>query len=159
MIGRRIIWTGSICSVRFVMLVVIAADEVTGPSLLVAPVFVPEEEESEYYIPAGRWTSFWDGTKTVEGPRWVRERVAIDSIPVWVRPGSVLVLGPEGTGRPDYDYTQNLEVRAYALTEGVPVEVAVPVGRGTQVAGRVRVTKGQKAETSEGLVVTKAIEY
>ncbi len=46
-----------------------------GPSLLVAPVFVPVEEESIYYIPKGRWTYYWDQTRTILGPLWVREVV------------------------------------------------------------------------------------
>jgi alpha-glucosidase (family GH31 glycosyl hydrolase) len=44
-----------------------------GPSLLVAPVFVPLGEETKYYIPAGRWMSFFDSTRTIDGPKWVRE--------------------------------------------------------------------------------------
>lgn len=46
-----------------------------GPSLLVAPVFVDVKEESEYYIPAGRWTSFFHPERTVQGPVWIKEVV------------------------------------------------------------------------------------
>jgi alpha-glucosidase (family GH31 glycosyl hydrolase) len=107
--------------------------------LLIAPVFVPQGEEAEYYLPAGKWTSFFHPERTIEGPQWVREHVPIDDIPVWVRPGSVLVLGPDGVGRPDYDYTQGLEVRAYALEGTGAVTVDVPVGRGLALAGVVTV--------------------
>ncbi|KAF8201474.1 alpha-glucosidase [Pholiota molesta] len=110
-----------------------------GPNLLIAPVFVPQGEEAEYYLPAGKWTSFFHPERTIEGPQWVREHVPIDDIPVWVRPGSVLVLGPDGVGRPDYDYTQGLEVRAYALEGTGAVTVDVPVGRGLALAGVVTV--------------------
>ena len=44
-----------------------------GPNLLVAPVFVPEGEESEYYLPPGRWTSFFHPTRTIEGPLRAKE--------------------------------------------------------------------------------------
>ncbi|KAF8911942.1 glycosyl hydrolases family 31-domain-containing protein [Gymnopilus junonius] len=133
-----------------------------GPNLLVAPVFVPLGEESEYYVPAGKWTSFWDPAKTVEGPRWVREHVAIDEIPVLVRPGSALALGPEGTGRADYDYTRGLEVRAYGLeVDGPAVVVDVPVGKGTGLAGKIRVRKGQNmevgVEADEGIEVVNSV--
>jgi len=128
-----------------------------GPSLLVAPVFVPLEEETEYYIPAGKWTSFFHPERTIDGPKWVREHVPIDEIPVWVRPGTVLVLGPKDIGRPDYDYTQGLEVRAYALEEdSPPVTVDVPVGKGTALAGKIRVQKtkeGVKVDADKGLQV------
>lgn len=139
----------------FVVLILPLPYPLAGPSLLVAPVFVPLGEEAEYYIPAGTWTSFWDDTRTIQGPQWVREHVPIDALPVWVRPGSVLLLGPKGTGRPDYDYTQGLEVRAYELAEGATVKVDVPLGKGTKVAGAVTVEKEKgsgrvKVESSAG---------
>ncbi|KAJ6623404.1 alpha-glucosidase [Mycena sp. CBHHK59/15] len=109
-----------------------------GPSLLVAPVFVSAEEETEYYIPAGRWTSFFHPERTVQGPVWIKEVVPIDEIPVWVRPGSMLCLGPEKTGRPDYDYTKGLEVRVYELAEGQSVEARIPGPTGTSSVAIVR---------------------
>ncbi|KJA27453.1 glycoside hydrolase family 31 protein [Hypholoma sublateritium FD-334 SS-4] len=113
-----------------------------GPNLLIAPVFVPIGEEHEYYIPAGTWTSFFHPEETVQGPKWLREHVAIDELPVWVRPGSVLPLGPKGIGRPDYDYTRGLEIRAYGLElDGPAVVVDIPVGKGVAVAGQIRVRK------------------
>lgn len=112
-----------------------------GPSLLVAPVFVPQEEEAEYYLPAGRWTSFWDSSRTIQGPVWVKERVALDDIPVWVRPGSALCLGPEKTGRPDYDFTSGVEVRLYQLQDGQTVSAAIPSQEGTKMAGTITATK------------------
>ena len=119
-----------------------------GPALLVAPVFVPEGEESEYYLPKGLWTSFFYPDRTIEGPQWVREVVPLNEIPVWVRQGSVLCLGPENQGRPDYDYTKGLEVRVYNLPEGQPVLVEVPTGAGMNIAGTIKV------ENKEGNIVT-----
>lgn len=112
-----------------------------GPSLLVAPVFVPKEEETEYYIPAGRWTSFFHPERTVDGPVWITEIVPLDEIPVWVRPGTILLLGPERTGRPDYDYTQGLEVQIYELAEGQTIEADVPLGKGAHVSATIRVER------------------
>lgn len=109
-----------------------------GPNLLVAPVFVPVEEETEYYLPAGRWTSFFHPERTVQGPMWIKEMVPLDEIPVWVRPGSILCLGPENTGRPDYDYTKGLEVRIYELDDGQTAQAKIPVGRGAENAGVLR---------------------
>lgn len=112
---------------------------IIGPSLLVAPVFVPLGEETEYYIPAGRWTSFFDPTRTIDGPKWVRECVPIDEIPVWVRPKTLLALGPDGIGCPDYNYTKGLELRAYQVDKNETVVVDVPVGKGVAIAGQVGV--------------------
>lgn len=110
-----------------------------GPNLLVAPVFVPEGEESEYYLPAGKWTSFFHPERTVVGPAWIKEVVPIDELPVWVRPRTVLCLGPAGVGRPDYEFAKNIEVQTYELTDGDVVEVEVPTGKGKAIAGVVRV--------------------
>ncbi|THH33989.1 hypothetical protein EUX98_g316 [Antrodiella citrinella] len=109
-----------------------------GPSLLVAPVFVPEGEETEYYIPAGRWTSFFYPDRFVDGPCWIKEVVPIDEIPVWVRPGSVLCLGPPGVGRPDYNYTVDLEVQTYEVPIGQSIGVDIPSGRSNHIAGYVK---------------------
>ena len=108
-----------------------------GPSLLVAPVFVPSSEEAEYYLPGGRWTSFWSD-RIIEGPRWVREKVAVDDIPVWVRPGTILVLGQRGVKTPDYDYTKDLTVRIYEIGEGQSVASYIPRGSGGEIAGIIR---------------------
>lgn len=122
-------------------------------------MFVPLGEKTEYYIPAGIWTSFFHPERTLKGPLWVREHVPIDEIPVWVRPGSVLVLGPETTGRPDYDYTKGLEVRAYQLEEDGPaVIVNIPSGKGVAIAGKISVkrVKGSadvSVEAEDGLQV------
>ena len=84
-----------------------------GSSILVAPVF-DESGEAEFYLPAGRWTSLWSD-KVVKGPRWVKERHAFDTLPIYVREGSILVLGRVGETRTVYDWTdpRNHEVRVY----------------------------------------------
>jgi len=67
----------------------------------------------------------------------------LDDIPVWVRPGSLIVFGPEGTRRPDYDYTEGLTVKVYELEEGQTAEVSVPSGKGTEIAGTIRAERKQ----------------
>ncbi|KKY25871.1 putative glycoside hydrolase family 31 protein [Diplodia seriata] len=67
-----------------------------GDSLLAAPVF-SEDGEVEFYLPAGRWTSWWDGS-VVEGPGWRREQHGFETLPLYVREGAVLVLGQEQEG-------------------------------------------------------------
>ncbi|KAL7424945.1 hypothetical protein Q5752_000632 [Cryptotrichosporon argae] len=106
-----------------------------GSTLLVAPVF--HATTAMFYIPAGKWTCFWTG-EVVTGPQWVRrESYPIDQIPVFVRPGSVLLLGPENVDVPDYAYAEvGLEARLYELTEDV--EVKVPTGKGAKWAGAVK---------------------
>ena len=106
-----------------------------GPSLLIAPVFVPDGEESEYYIPEGVWTNLVHPDIKVTGPKWIREVVPIDEIPVWVRPGTVLCLGRDQVGRPDYEFNKELEIRLYEVNEGA---TNVP-GASGNVVGSVKV--------------------
>ena len=134
-----------------------------GPSLLVAPVFVPEGEDTEYYVPAVRWTSFFHPQRTVDGPRWVQEVVPLAEIPVYVRPGTLLCLGPAGTGRPDYDYAgAGLEVQVYEFEEGQTAKTAVPSGKGNETAGVVE-AKVQDGElvvsVASGSVALASVSY
>ncbi|WEK13425.1 MAG: alpha-xylosidase [Candidatus Microbacterium phytovorans] len=97
-----------------------------GPSLLVAPVF-SAEGDVEFYLPAGEWTSLLTG-ETVEGGRWLRERHGYDSLPLYVRPGAVLPWGAR-VDRPDYDYTDGLQLRVFPGGEGMAsVVVTTPDG-------------------------------
>ena len=57
-----------------------------GPDLLVAPVF-SDDGDVDVYVPAGGWTSYWDGSR-VDGPGWVRQRHGFASLPLLVRPGA-----------------------------------------------------------------------
>jgi alpha-glucosidase (family GH31 glycosyl hydrolase) len=116
-----------------------------GDSLLVAPVF--HGTRADFYIPAGRWTCYWTG-EVIEGPRYVRKNdYPIDQIPVFVRPNSALLLGPETIETPDYEYAKvGLEVRTYELES--EVKVKVPTGKGAKWAGSVKVSPGGKISAS-----------
>jgi alpha-glucosidase (family GH31 glycosyl hydrolase) len=110
-----------------------------GPSLLVAPVFTPSKEEHEYYLPAGTWTSFGSANqRTIQGPTWIKEHVALDEIPLWVRSGTILLLGPDGIGRPDYEYTNELHAQVYGLADGESIEAKVPESKSIHSVGVVR---------------------
>ncbi|KAI0477855.1 family 31 glycoside hydrolase [Xylariaceae sp. FL0804] len=74
-----------------------------GPSLLVAPIF-EESGEVQFYLPRGRWTSFFTNA-TRDGPGWFRERhSSFGSLPLYVRQDTVLVLGPPSARGAVYDY-------------------------------------------------------
>jgi alpha-D-xyloside xylohydrolase len=94
-----------------------------GSSLLVAPVFSPEGAVS-YYLPRGRWTNFFTG-EVVQGPRWMEEKHGYLSVPLWVRPGTLLALG-RNEGKPEYDYTDGVVLHAYEIPEGEAVGTVVP---------------------------------
>jgi alpha-D-xyloside xylohydrolase len=94
-----------------------------GDRLLVAPVFTASGETS-YYLPAGDWTHLQTGA-TVPGPAWVREVCDFQTVPVFVRPGSVLPIGSR-EDRPDYSYDDDVTLRAYGFSDGDRAAVTVP---------------------------------
>jgi alpha-D-xyloside xylohydrolase len=98
-----------------------------GDSLLVAPVF-SYEGIVNFYVPAGRWTSLVNGN-VVEGSRWVRETHDFLSLPLLVRPNSVIPVGSR-TDRPDYDYSDDVTLRIYQLENGKSVRVEIPSSAG-----------------------------
>ena len=114
-----------------------------GESLLVAPVF-HADSHVDYYLPDGLWTSLLDGRK-VQGGRWQKEIHDFLSLPLMVRPGTVLPMG-QCDNRPDYDYTDGLELHVYQLAEGQTVVVKIPDLKG-QIAATYTVTmKNGQAE-------------
>jgi alpha-D-xyloside xylohydrolase len=94
-----------------------------GPSLLVAPVF-SAEGDVDVYVPEGTWTSLLDGS-TVTGPRWVRQRHGFESLPLLVRPDTVLPLGAD-TGTTDYDWADGVTLQLFQLADGHDSTVVVP---------------------------------
>ena len=64
-----------------------------GPSLLVVPVLEQGAQSTRVYLPRGTWYNYWTGT-AYEGGRWLTVPVQLDWIPLFVRAGSILPLGP-----------------------------------------------------------------
>ena len=102
-----------------------------GDSLLVAPIF-RKDGEVQYYLPDGTWTSLLDGGK-VEGGHWQTEIHDFMSLPLMVRPGTVLPLGAHDD-RPDYDYLDGVELHVYQLADGESETVEIPDTKGNVAA-------------------------
>jgi alpha-D-xyloside xylohydrolase len=98
-----------------------------GDSLLAAPVF-RGDGVVDYYVPAGCWTDFQSGS-AVTGPGWVRATHDFLSLPLLVRPHSVIAVGANSE-RPDYDYADGVTFRVYNLEEGREVVTVVPALNG-----------------------------
>jgi len=98
-----------------------------GASLLVAPVFSFDGQVS-FYVPAGQWTNFISGD-TIQGPGWVQETYGFCSLPLLVRPNSVVPIGKLDS-RPDYDYGDGVTLRVYVFSEGSQQTVIVPAPTG-----------------------------
>jgi alpha-D-xyloside xylohydrolase len=96
-----------------------------GDSLLVAPVFSAAGEVT-YYLPAGRWTNYLTGEEA-DGGVWRSETHGFDSVPLWVREGSVIVTGSVDD-RPDYDVLDSPLVTVFPGDRVSSVRVVSPNG-------------------------------
>jgi alpha-D-xyloside xylohydrolase len=59
------------------------------------------------------------------GPGWITEHHDNSTLPLLVRPGSVVAIGAR-SDRADYDFADDVTLRAYELADGAKVAVAVP---------------------------------
>ncbi|KAK7753880.1 hypothetical protein SLS62_004246 [Diatrype stigma] len=115
-----------------------------GDRLLAAPVF-DESGEVEFYLPRGRWTSFFTG-EARDGPGWFRERHGFGSLPLYVRENTVLVLGKPGVRGVVYDYAEDVEVALYEAKEGASAEL---VGSDGKIVGSLTVGAGGELKGTE----------
>jgi alpha-D-xyloside xylohydrolase len=108
-----------------------------GSSLLVAPVF-REDGRVSVYLPKGRWTHLLSG-ETVEGPGWRAETHDVFSLPVYVRPNTLLAWGATDD-RPDYDHADGVVLALYELADGASATATVHAADGTETL-RVTATR------------------
>jgi alpha-D-xyloside xylohydrolase len=87
-----------------------------GPAFLVNPVTEPGANTRRTYLPKAKWYDFWTGN-SVEGPRTVDAAAPIEKLPLFVRAGSIVPMGPEkewSTEKPE----DPIELRIYRGTNG-----------------------------------------
>ncbi len=87
-----------------------------GPSLMVSPVLEEHATERTVYLPSGTlWYDFWTGKPTAGG-RQIQVAAPLETIPLDVRAGSIVPLGPaiEYAGQA----TDPIEVRVYPGADG-----------------------------------------
>jgi alpha-D-xyloside xylohydrolase len=87
-----------------------------GPSILVSPVLKEHATQRQVYLPAGTdWYDFWTGERTAGGVE-LTAAAPLDRIPLAVRAGSILPMGPviEYTGQA----SDPIELRVYPGADG-----------------------------------------
>jgi alpha-D-xyloside xylohydrolase len=88
-----------------------------GPALLVNPVLQPDATHRTLYLPdAPAWYDFWTGAST-NGSREIDSDAPLDRIPLYVRAGSILPLGPE-IEYADEKPAGPIELRIYTGADG-----------------------------------------
>jgi alpha-D-xyloside xylohydrolase len=88
-----------------------------GKGLMVAPVTQPSADVRTVYLPGKQpWYDFWSG-KRFEGGRVIAAKADINTIPVFMRSGSILPLGPVKQYA-DQPSTEAMELRVYPGRDG-----------------------------------------
>jgi alpha-D-xyloside xylohydrolase len=64
-----------------------------GESFLVAPVVSPLHRR-QVYLPEGEWVDYWT-KEVVRGGQWVEVEAGLETLPLWVRAGAIVPMGPE----------------------------------------------------------------
>jgi alpha-D-xyloside xylohydrolase len=101
-----------------------------GESLLVAPIF-NYENVAHYYVPSGVWTDILTG-RAIVGPKWVKEEHGFLSIPLLVRPNSIIALGAVDDV-PSYDFANGVTFLICGLEEGGLAYCNVTISNGHYV--------------------------
>lgn len=65
-----------------------------GTDLLVAPVIKPDVTSRLVYLPRGTWYDYWTGKRYAGGTAY-RVEAPLETVPMFVRGGSVIPMGPE----------------------------------------------------------------
>jgi alpha-glucosidase (family GH31 glycosyl hydrolase) len=64
-----------------------------GRDILVAPIVEQGATSRRIYLPRGNWWDFWTGGR-IEGGREITRAVDMETIPLYIRAGAILPLGP-----------------------------------------------------------------
>jgi alpha-D-xyloside xylohydrolase len=87
-----------------------------GPAILVSPVTTQGATSRTVYLPKAAWYDFWTGEK-VEGGKRIETAAPIEKLPLFVRAGSILPMGPPmewSTEKP----ADPIELRIYPGADG-----------------------------------------
>jgi alpha-D-xyloside xylohydrolase len=87
-----------------------------GPDIMVTPVTQPGVQTWPVYLPAGTgWTDFWTG-QTSQGGQTIQAATPLQTMPLYVRAGSILPYGPRVQS--SADKADPLELRIYPGANG-----------------------------------------
>ncbi|WP_028047515.1 alpha-xylosidase [Cellulomonas sp. URHE0023] len=123
----------------------VATQYMLGESLLVAPVFTADGRVN-VYVPDGVWTSLLTGEQ-VTGPRWYSEVHDFLSLPVYVRPDTVLPVGAR-EDRPDYAWAEGVTLRLFEIADGHRSVTVIPATDGGEPSRFVVSRSGDRVHVS-----------
>lgn len=87
-----------------------------GSQLMVCPISKSGQRSRSVYLPAGTWTNFWTGESIVSKGETITASAPLKQIPLFVRGGSIIPMGPENQY---VDESQDpTEIRVYQGADG-----------------------------------------
>ncbi len=86
-----------------------------GPFMMINPITSLGQRNRDIYLPTGDWYNFWTGLK-VSGGQTINVDVPLDDMPIYIKAGSIIPMGPEiqhanATSDP-------IEIRVYKGADG-----------------------------------------
>jgi alpha-glucosidase (family GH31 glycosyl hydrolase) len=87
-----------------------------GPSILVAPVTRGAAKHWSVCLPTGTWHDFWTG-KTYTGARWIEVEAPLDRMPLLIRGGAIIPMGPVIQYDAEAHDDRSLELLIYPETD------------------------------------------
>lgn len=110
-----------------------------GDNLLAAPIF-KESGEAEYYLPKGKWVNLLTD-QVIQGGEWKKEIHDYFSMPLLVRPNSILALGNCDT-KTEYDFSDEVTFCLSVFEDGAAAETKVTDLKGNIVMTAAAVRAG-----------------
>jgi alpha-glucosidase/alpha-D-xyloside xylohydrolase len=87
-----------------------------GNGILVAPVLEPGAAHRITYLPHGFWWDFWTSER-VDGGREVTREITLDTLPLYVKAGAILPIGPVKQSTQE-ENGETLKLRVYPGADG-----------------------------------------
>ncbi len=117
-----------------------------GDALLVAPIF-NKQGDVEVYLPQqqGKWTHLLDNQQK-EGGKWHKEQYNFMSLPLYVRPNSLIILG-NNKAEVDYMYHQNFEAHLFALGDNQQAEASILSAKTREVVAQIKAQRSNDTIT------------
>jgi alpha-D-xyloside xylohydrolase len=122
-----------------------------GDALLVAPI-LDETGRRRVYLPQGGWTDWWSGERT-EGPRWISVEADLATLPLWLRDGAAIPLGP-AMDHVDQRPLDALTLRIAPFREEGSRELRIPTTDADLVVRYAYAEGGHRVDAPHGLEVT-----
>ena len=83
-----------------------------GTAFLVAPILEKEQQKRKLFLPKGKWFNFWND-KQYTGNQWITTDLELETIPVFVKAGSLIPLIPTLYNTNNYS-SENLLLHYYS---------------------------------------------